>query len=251
MSSLSLFAMSYLRARGVATERSLLLRKVFFRQSFLFGISSSNETRRSRLVHLNSTDVDDRPVIRKDVCAQAQQVWSRRSKIDQQVAVIKRSRIGKRFLEVLYRIWENLSTEMHDLCGISRILEQNQVVSIETNISVFFALVEQILTYVNHAAVEMMRFFRENFSHPRISFEHEVVDEKRSFLATVQNIHVENALHKFDTVDASEQVLVTTEAPNYPLWRRMDGTRATNQLEYKSCFATLSWTDHHASERMF
>ena len=141
---------------------------------------------------------------------------------------------------------------MHDLCGISRILEQNQVVSIETNISVFFALVEQILADVNHATVEMMRPLCENFSHPRISFGHEVVDdEKRSLLAAVQNVHVGNALHKFDTIDTSEQILVTTEAPNYPLWRRMDGTRATNQLEYKSCFATLSRTDHHASKRMF
>ena len=184
MSSLSPFAMSCLRARGVATDRSLILRKVFFRLSFLFGISLSNEARSSRLVHLYSTDVDDCPVIGKDVCAQAQQVWIRRSKIDQHVTVRKRSRSGKKFLEVLYRIWENLPTEMYDLSRISRILEQNQVVSIETNISVLLAFVEQILTYVNHAAVEMMRSFRENVRHSRIGFEHEVVDdEKRSLLA--------------------------------------------------------------------
>ena len=183
---------------------------------------------------------------------QAQQVWSRRSKIDQQVAVRKRSRIGKRFLKVLYRIWENLPTEMHDLSRISRILEQNQVVSIETDISVLLAFVEQILTYVNHAAVEMMRSFRENFCHSRIGFGHEVVDDEKCFLlAAVQNVHIGHTFDKFDTVDVSEQVLVTTEAPNYPLWRRMDRTRATNQLEYKLRFATLSWTDHHASERMF
>ena len=113
---------------------------------------------------------------------------------------------------------------MHDLCGISQILEKNQVVSIETNISVFFTLVEQILADVNHATVEMMRPLCENFSYTRISFGHEVVDdEKRSLLAAVQNAHVGNALHKFDTMDTSEQTLVTTETPNYPLWR-MDGT---------------------------
>ena len=94
---------------------------------------------------------------------------------------------------------------MYDLSKISRTFEQNQVVSIETNISVSLAFVEQILTYVNYAAVEMMRSFRENFCHSCIGFGHEVVDdEKRSLLATVQNIHVGNALHKFDTVDASE-----------------------------------------------
>ena len=141
---------------------------------------------------------------------------------------------------------------MHHLSRISRILEQNQVVSIETNISVFLAFDKQILTYVNHATVEMMRSFLENFCHSRIGFGHEVVDdEKRFLLAAVQNLHVGNALHKFDTVDGSEQILVTTETPNYPLWRRMDRTRATNQLEHKLRFATLSRTDHHAGERMF
>ena len=141
---------------------------------------------------------------------------------------------------------------MQDLSRISRIFEQNQVVSIETNISVFFALVEKILADVNHSTVEMMRPLCENFSHPRISFGHEVVDdEKRSLLAAIQNVNVGHAFDKFDTVDTSEQILVTTEAPNYLLWRRMDGTRTTNQLEYKSCLAALSRTDHHASERMF
>ena len=141
---------------------------------------------------------------------------------------------------------------MYDLSRISRILEQNQVMSVEANISVFFAFVEQILTNVYHATVGMMRSFRENVCHSRIRFEHEVVDDKKRFLFTaVQNVHVRLAFDKFDAVDASEQVLVTTEAPNYPLWRRMDGTRASNQLEYKSCFATLSRTDHHAGEPMF
>ena len=82
MSSLLPCAMNCLRAQGVATERSLILRKVFFRWSFLFGILSSNETRPSRLVHLYSTDVDDHPVIGKDVFAQAQQICNRRLKID-------------------------------------------------------------------------------------------------------------------------------------------------------------------------
>ena len=141
---------------------------------------------------------------------------------------------------------------MHDLNRISRILEQNQVVSIETNISFFFALAEQILTSVNHAAAEMMRSFRENFCHSRIGFGLEVIDDEKSFLlAAIQNVHVEHAFDKFDTIDVSEQVLATTEAPNYPLWKRMDGIRAMNQLEYKLCFATLSRTDHLASKRMF
>ena len=109
---------------------------------------------------------------------------------------MNRNVVGKRLLEILCGIWENLPIEMHDLCGISRILEQNQVMSIETNISVFPVFVEQILTYVHHAAVEMMRPFRENFCHFRTSFGHEVVDyEKRSLLAGVQNVHVGNALY--------------------------------------------------------
>ena len=52
---------------------------------------------------------------------------------------------------------------MHDLSRISRILEQNQIVSIETNISALLAFVEQILTNLNHAAIEMIRSFRKNF----------------------------------------------------------------------------------------
>ena len=124
--------------------------------------------------------------------------------------------------------------------------------SIETNISVLLAFVEKISTYVNHAAVKMMRSFCENFGHSRIGFGHEVVDdEERSLLAAVQNFCIGHAFDKFDTVDVSEQVLVRNEALNYPLWRRMDGTRATNQLECKLHFASLSRTDHHASERMF
>ena len=66
---------------------------------------------------------------------------------------------------------------MHDLSRISRILGQNQVVSIETNMSVLLVFVEQILTYVNHAAVEMMRSFCENFCYSRIGFGYEVVDD--------------------------------------------------------------------------
>ena len=80
--------------------------------------------------------------IAKDDCTQSQVLESRRLNVDLQVAVWSRSRIGKRFLEVLYGIWENLVTEMHDYSRISWILEQNQVVSIETNISVLFAFVE-------------------------------------------------------------------------------------------------------------
>ena len=84
--------------------------------------------------------------------------------------------------------------------------------SIETNISVLPAFVEQILTYVNHIAVEMMRTFHKNLCHSRIGFGYEVVyDEKRSLLAADQNVHVVNALHKFDTIDASEQILITTK----------------------------------------
>ena len=71
MSSLPPFAISCLRARGVATERSLILRNVFFRWSFRFDISFSNEAQQHRFVHLYSTDVDNRPVIEKNVCAQA------------------------------------------------------------------------------------------------------------------------------------------------------------------------------------
>ena len=71
----------------------------------------------------------------------------------------------------------------------------------------------------------MVRAFGENFCHPRIGFGHEVVDdEKRSLLAAIQNVHVGHTFDKFDTVDTSEQILVTTETPNYPLWRRMNGT---------------------------
>ena len=111
----------------------------------------------------------------------------------------------QRFLEIRYRIWKNLPTEMHDLSRISRIFEQNQVVSMETNISLLFAFVEQILNYVNHAAVEMMRSLCENFCYSRISFGHEVVyDVKHSLFATVQNVHIGHTFDKFDTVDVSE-----------------------------------------------
>ena len=105
--------------------------------------------------------------------------------------------------------------------------------SIETKISVLPAFVEQILTNVNRAAFEMMRPFRQNFYYSRIGFGHDVVDDEKR------------------TVDCSKQILVTTETPNYPLWRRMDRTQSTNQLEYKLCFAALSRTDRQASERMF
>ena len=114
---------------------------------------------------------------------------------------------------------------MHNLGRISRILEQNQEVCVETNISVLLAFLEQILTYVNHAAAEVMISFCENICHFRIGFEHEVVDdEKRSLLTAIQNVHVGHAFDKFDTVGTSEQFLVTTEALNYPLWGRMNET---------------------------
>ena len=78
----------------------------------------------------------------------------------------------------------------------------------------------------------MMRPFRANFCLSCFGFGHEVVDDKKhSLLVAVQNFHIGNTLHKFETVDCSEQILVTTETPNHPLWRRIDGTPATNQLE--------------------
>ena len=98
----------------------------------------------------------------------------------------------------------------------------------------------------------MMRPFRENFCRSRMGFEHEVVDdEKHSLLADAKNFHVGNTFLKFDTVDSSEQILVTTKTQNYPLWRSMDGTRASNQLEYKLCFAAMSRIDYLASKRCF
>ena len=118
--------------------------------------------------------------------APAEQISSRRSNVDQLVAVRKRSRIDKRFIKVLYGIWKNLSSKVHDLYEIFEILEHTKVVSIETNVIVLFTFVKKILTYVNHAAVEMVKSFCENFCHPLIGFRHEVIfDGKCSLVAAI------------------------------------------------------------------
>ena len=73
-----------------------------------------------------------------------------------------------------------------------------------------------------------------------------ISNQKRFLLAAVQNAYVGHSFDKFDTIDASEQILVITEAPNYSLWKRVNGISAMNQFKNELCFVALCCTEHHA-----
>ena len=61
---------------------------------------------------------------------------------------------------------------MNYLSSISRIFEQNQIVTIQTDVSIFLAFMKQVLTDIDDAGIFMMRTFRKQVCHSGISFGH-------------------------------------------------------------------------------
>ena len=74
---------------------------------------------------------------RKNACAQTHVFWCVLLKIHQQVSMGNRSCIVKHLLHVLDVAWIHLFGQVSDLRSITRVLEIDQVLSIQTDVAMF------------------------------------------------------------------------------------------------------------------
>ena len=105
---------------------------------------------------------------------------------------------------------------MSDLGGIARILEQNEIMRVEIDCSVFFTSVVHILTDVHDAGVVLMRFLRKQVGDSAVGLPHKIVDyQKRP--STVQQIHTGQTFDEFDAIQkfVEKFALEFTVTPHY------------------------------------
>ena len=152
--------------------------------------------------------------------SQTQFVGCRSLLIDQQVAVRSRRGIRERFFEILRTIRINLPSQMSDLGGIARIFEQHEIMRVETDRSVFFASVVQVLTDVYDAGDVVMRSLRELVGNSAVGFSHQIVDyQKRP--STVEQIRTGQTFDEFDAIRkfVEQFALEFTVIPHYSFGR--------------------------------
>ena len=104
--------------------------------------------------------------------SQTQFVESRGFQIDQKVAVRSRSGICERFFEIPRAIRINLPSQINDLSRIARILEQHEIMRVQTDRSVLFAFVVKVFTEVHDVGIVVMRSLREQVGNFAVGFPH-------------------------------------------------------------------------------
>ena len=141
---------------------------------------------------------------------------------------------------------------MSDLGGIARILEQHEIMRVETDRSVFFASVVQVLTDVHDAGVVVMRSLREQVGDSAVSFPHQIVDyQKRP--SAVEQIRTGQTFDEFDAIRkfVEQFALEFTVTPHYSFGRLVDHrVQVFQELCDKMTFAALTRTDDHVRARM-
>ena len=122
----------------------------------------------------------------KDVCSQTQRVVLFRTKIDEQITerLLRSVFICFDSERGLFRV--HLSRQGSKLTAVSRILEQDQVVRIQTYSTNVFVFVEHVLHEKYDAYVSVMRPFREQVCDRFVGFLHQVVDKQQNVLTAVE-----------------------------------------------------------------
>ena len=91
--------------------------------------------------------------------------------INQQITVRNRCSFFKGFLKILCFPRIHLFSQMSHLRCIPGVLENNQIVTVQTNGPLLFVFAKQILHNVRDAQTAMMTAFGKQFGHPVISAE--------------------------------------------------------------------------------
>ena len=91
----------------------------------------------------------------------------------------------------------HLSREICKLTDVSRILEQNHVLGIETHCSRKLVFRKQVLGEEDDADVSVVRTFRKHFGDRLVGLLHEIVDNYQRRLFTVKVLDIRKTLVKF------------------------------------------------------
>jgi len=150
----------------------------------------------------------------KYVSAQTQVFVLFWTKVDQQIAVWLARRVLICFDGKLRRLWIHLTSQIRKLTGVSGILEQDHVVSIQTHGTCELVLGKQVLCEENDTDVAMMRAFCEQVGNSVVRFLHEIVDDQHSGLSAVEVVDVWQTVVECHSRILTEQFLEFAVAVN-------------------------------------
>ena len=107
--------------------------------------------------------------------------------------------MGEGFMQVLAPTRIHLSCQVRDLRRVPGIFEDDHLVGVEANGTVFRPLFVQILHDVDHGQVTVVALFRkERGDFLLVNDTHHVVQHGDIFLSRVESAHVRQALLEFD-----------------------------------------------------
>ena len=142
--------------------------------------------------------------------------------------------------------------ETGKLARVTRILEEDHVMRIETYGSDVLVLVEQILHEKDHADVAMMRTFGKQVGHGFVRLVHEVVDHEQCGLRTIEILKVWQTSMERDSRVLVEQLLIFPIAVHYSTGWWMDhDVRILDQLEDEPSLSAARRTRYQARKWMY
>ena len=154
------------------------------------------------------------------MCAQTQVLVLFRSEVEHQITVWLRGRVFNCFYRELPILGIHLSCEICKLGGISRVLEEEYVMRVETY-GARELLRKQILREKHDADVSMVRTFGKEIGHRLVRLMHEVVDREKHRIATVELVCVRQTATKLDVWILTEQLLLLSVTVDYLVRRRI------------------------------
>ena len=105
--------------------------------------------------------------------------------------------VSECLLHAFYTTRKHLFRYIDYLCVVSRILEKNHVLRVYANGPTLFPFWKYILHQIYKRRVTMVTLLREQFCHPLVRFQHEVVDDHQVSIVRIERRQIGKILDAF------------------------------------------------------
>jgi len=160
-------------------------------------------------------------------------------------------RVSIRFDSKPGRLRIHLSREICKLTDVSRILEQNHVLGIETHGSRKLVFRKQVLGEEDDADVSVVRSLREHVNDRLIGLLHEIVDNQQRQFSAVKVSNVRKSLAKLYSRILTKQFLIfSVTVDDLCGWRICGVWRIIDESKHEMSLSTGRGTGNDGGKRM-
>ena len=176
-------------------------------------------------------------------------IWCLPSQITQQIAVGSGSGVFKSFLHILRLSGIHLLGQVCHLWGAPWILQDDQIVAVQTDGPLLFVLSKQVLHNVHVAQIPMMSGFGKQLCDSVICFTHQIIGDNQSTLVSLPLLYAGYAFRDCYSFQSVVTVLPFSITLDNILWKWSHHFRHMIQkLSHKICFPTSCCTSKDTSK---